>query len=300
MSFKKCCLSNCNKNHKNSNEKTKRICNDESTELSGSEIFAKYKDAIVEIEGTYVSLDTIFIDCGCDPGFFIQIVSRQFFAGSGFFIQGGYIATVGHAAVISDLPNLPAFLPPERIPPAQSLIQRVERLWVEVYNVNGTNKSIIYEADLVGIDGAGDSAVLKINPNKIWNVNLPRIINQPFLEWGDSRSYKRGDPVYAIGYTFAHSYQNISDSIVGNNKGMDHLGFIIYEWIITLGLALAGNSGSALIGKDGRVIGIFSARTFETDLLNFSVSQFFAQPVIETLMSHFLEKKNGTLINLIL
>lgn len=57
-------------------------------------------------------------------------------------------------------------------PPAPYIV-RVSRIFVHVTNVNGTDKNLIYEADLIGLDGAADIALLHIG--EILNCDLPKL-----------------------------------------------------------------------------------------------------------------------------
>jgi S1-C subfamily serine protease len=82
---------------------------------------------------------------------------------------------------------------------------------VSVSNVNGCDASYSYEADLVGIDGAANIAVLYINSTRQWNQYNPKLNLcseeicshhhhcHPFLNWGKSRSTCPSDEVIVIG-----------------------------------------------------------------------------------------------------
>lgn len=83
---------------------------------------------------------------------------------------------------------------------------RVSKILVDVSNVNGSGKSYGYVANIIGVDGAANIAVLCINMDNEWNRFSPPIRTcHPFLQWGKSRSSCPGDTIIVIGNISAPS-----------------------------------------------------------------------------------------------
>lgn len=74
---------------------------------------------------------------------------------------GFFIVTAGHLVI--EIPVVERSSPPFLIPVCTGCPLRKSRIFVRIYNVNGGGKSFVYEVALVGVDGAGDIAVLKID-----------------------------------------------------------------------------------------------------------------------------------------
>ena len=103
------------------------------------------------------------------------------------------------------------------------------------------------QASIVGIDAETDLAVLKIN-----------LKNLPTAPIGDSDHLQVGDVVLAIGnpYNFG---QTVTQGIV-SAIGRQRLGIsAIEDFIQTDADINPGNSGGALVGSDGRLVGINTA-----------------------------------------
>ena len=114
-----------------------------------------------------------------------------------------------------------------------------------------SNKKI-YKAKVIGKDASSDLAVLKIDGNGF-----------PFLLYGNSDNVKLGQWVLAIGYPLTLE-TTVTAGIVsakGRNIGINgrQSQTPIESFIQTDAAVNQGNSGGALIGTDGQLIGINSA-----------------------------------------
>ena len=106
-----------------------------------------------------------------------------------------------------------------------------------------------FEAEIVGSDERTDLAVLRLETGG------ERL---PFLEFRDSDELQVGDLVLAIGNPFGVG-QTVTSGIVSavarTQVGVSDLGFFIQ----TDAAINPGNSGGALIGMDGRLVGVNTA-----------------------------------------
>lgn len=141
----------------------------------------------------------------------------QMGSGSGFFIEGGYIVTNNH--VVQDANRMTVVLADGR------------RL----------------DATLVGTDPKTDLAVIKVSGN-----NLPRA-----LPWGDSKSARPGESVFAVGAPFGLSNTVTAGIISARGRNINsgqYDNFIQVDAPIN-----RGNSGGPLLDHTGAVIGVNSA-----------------------------------------
>lgn len=138
-------------------------------------------------------------------------------SGSGFFIDGGYIVTNNH--VVENASKMNVVLSDGRR----------------------------FDAELVGTDPKTDLAVIKVTNGK----DLPRA-----LPWGDSKTARPGDSVFAVGAPFGLS-NTVTAGIVsarGRNLNSGQ-----YDDFIQVDAPInRGNSGGPLLDHTGAVIGVNS------------------------------------------
>lgn len=114
---------------------------------------------------------------------------------------------------------------------------------VKVETANGTR----YTARVIGADPATDTAVIKIDANKL-----------PAITIGTSEGLEVGDVVLAIGNPFGIG-QTVTMGII-SATGRTELNIVDYEDFIQTDAAInLGNSGGALIDAQGRLIGVNTA-----------------------------------------
>lgn len=223
-----------------------------------AEIYQKVKDATVTLS------------------MFFEEPINDVFTCSGFFIKGHYIISAAHCVIF------------EPILPDQYL--RASRIFAQVYNVNGEGKNLIYELVLVGVDGAGDIAVLKIDYNKPWNNCLPRLRDQPTLEFGKSKSYPIGGDAFVVGDPLGIDYKSIAAGVVRDNQYADKTGISVQELILLDVSTASGNSGSPILDNQGKVIGLLTIGFSLFADINGGPSQNFIYPVIKRIIKGDLGK----------
>lgn len=242
-----------------------------SKPLRIQEIFCNIRDSVV-----LISSQTIIPDGS------VSIKN-----GNGFFIKGHYI--ICPYSVVCNERNKPD----------------VDIILVTVSNVNMLGKSYCYEAEILGIDAAGNIAILVINKEKQWNIKNPAIeICHPVLHWGKSRSCSPGDKIFIIGETtgfdtLGFTNINISGSAengvaIGNisdNRYVSYGGYIPGELLLLSNITIKGSqSGLPVIDRKGCIIGMYL--NVETPShLNLALSEFFMRRPVKALIRSSIDKQ---------
>ena len=114
------------------------------------------------------------------------------------------------------------------------------------------NNNEQYDAVVVGTDPATDVAIIKIDANDL-----------PILEMGDSDALRLGEWVLAIGSPLSYNLRSTITAGIVSAKGRsmpDNSGeFKIESFIQTDAAVNPGNSGGALVNKEGKLVGINTA-----------------------------------------
>lgn len=184
---------------------------------------------------------------------------------------------------------------------------RASKILVDVSNVNGSGQSYTYDADIVGIDGAANIAVLRIDPITEWNKSNPPIrVCHPFLQWGKSRSSCPGDTILVIGNIAAPSNVGLSTDIkisagaenavaIGNisdNRYVFPGGQVPGELLLLSNIMGKGSQrGLPVITIDGTVIGmtlfITSSNLNSQSTYNIALSEFFMRRPVKALIRSY-------------
>lgn len=246
---------------------------------SPEELVGLYKDAVVEIHSEFILLGTGVSGTTVEPatsatGGTPLAPGRRtdvILEGNGFFIKGHYIVAPAQlvlmppslTSVVNRYPLLdPADIALGRI---RDQMVRASRILVSVFNVNGKGHSFVYEAELVGVDGAGDIAVLRINYKKQWNLCNPYVEKcHPYFNFGSSRGSKDGEKIYVIGdyvsnaldRRFFNAVGAIADGLLSDHRYLDYAGFGLSEAILISAPAYAFSAGMPIINCQGQVIGM--------------------------------------------
>lgn len=248
-------------------------CIKKCDEYRPEEIVCLFKDAVVEIQSEFILFGASgptagSANIGATP---LGANSRADIIqeGNGFFIKGHYIVAPAHLVLLPpSLTSVAIRYPFDGSNQAsfgqiQSKIVRASRILVSVYNVNGKGHAFVYEADLVGVDGAGDIAVLRINFKKQWNLCNPCVEKcHPYFNFGSSRGSKDGEKVYLLGDYLgsASGAQNavgaISDGLLSDHRHLDYSGAILPELVLISAPAYSQSSGLPILNAQGQVIGM--------------------------------------------
>jgi S1-C subfamily serine protease len=193
--------------------------------------------------------------------------------GNGFFIKGHYIICPAHlillppslGSVVNRFPLISTTSTDDiELGRMKDLIVRASRILVSVFNVNGHGHSFVYEADLVGVDGAGDIAVLRINFKKQWNFCNPCIEKcHPFLKFGKSRAAKEGEKVFLLGDFTSDVQQSrfnavglVTEGVLSDHRHLEYQGFVFPELVVVDVSVYANSSGLPILNCQGEVIGM--------------------------------------------
>ena len=140
-----------------------------------------------------------------------------------------------------------------------------------------------FDAEVVLADSRTDLAVLKIDPNG------ERL---PYLEFADSDTVEVGDFSLAIGNPFGVG-QTVTSGIV-SATARTNTGISDFQFFIQTDAAVnPGNSGGALVGLDGKLIGINTAiftRTGENNGIGFAIPSNMVKRVVDAALA------NGTIV----
>ena len=240
--------------------------------LNPETLACKFKDAVVEVHSEFILLGK---DAPAVPSGSTQLEKDVRFdvvlEGNGFFIKGHYIVAPAQLVLLppslTSVANRYPYLNSSDLDLGvmKSQLVRASRILISVFNVNGKGKSFVYEADLVGVDGAGDIAVLKINYRKPWNKCNPCVEPcHPRFKFGSSRASKPGEKVYLIGDYVSNPYNRrlfsavgaISAGILSDHRHLDYSGFSLAENVLVSAPAYAFSAGLPILNCEGLVIGM--------------------------------------------
>lgn len=280
------------------------------------ELVCNVRDAVVSITG-----QAVLTNVSGTP----SMVSYQ---GNGFFIKGHYIICPASLVLISpDLlitnsrvpayPSISAVFDSDPKDPKDpkdlknpkdpknskkkysNALVRVSRILVDISNVNGSGKSFTYEADIVGIDGAANLAILRISATSSWNTcNPPLRICHTVLQWGKSRSLCPGDTIMVIGNTTAPAVIANSDTILSGAENSVSLGIVSDNRYVFPGghvpgeLLLLSNilphgrqQGLPIITMNGTVVGMILH--IHPSPYNVGLSEFFMRRSVKALIRSY-------------
>jgi hypothetical protein len=279
-------------------------------------ITCKVKDAVVGIHSEF-----LFTNLGTDsltpPSYSNGTLVAHYLHGNGFFIKGHYIIVPSHLVLIppslSKIANRYPFVS-DSVPAPNGLVQnqmvKASQIIVDVYNVNGTGKGYAYRAQLIGVDGAGDIAVLRIHRKDPFNKCNPCIEKcHPFLSFGKSRKYPNGDDVYAVGNFSTHWHadaevEEVTDvpytgnpvlvqGLMAYNQFMDFEGWSQAEMVLVTVPAFNRRAGMPILDKFGKVLAMQTTNTIaRNSLVPFTgdgyvggPSEFFMRRIIKVIIS---------------
>ena len=158
-------------------------------------------------------------------------------------------------------------------------------IYAHITNYNGTGVARVRKCSIVGIDGCGDLAVLKINGITS---------GQRYLSWGNSSAMKPGDPCYILGNPLGEDHQSMADGNIRDPMFVDTMSFNpddnvlsgqILETMWGAAAGFSGNSGSCILDSNGNIIGVYTYGTGDFETLGGGASQKLAQPIAEKMIA---------------
>jgi hypothetical protein len=286
------CETNTDKNNKTSDSECKKSSKKSDSEccpLTSEQIFTKYSDAVVQVNGEFwfaannINPNAKPTDPLPDQAETYVVCTNV----SGFFINKHYIvcpasgimAPLSITSAVYVLPGqadlnyendgkigcgIGDFGCDGKIKEYKNPVTATN-ISVTINNVNGKCYSFRYRAELVGLDGAGDVAVLYIDSKHPCNKNNPCIEEcHPYFKFGSSKNAKIGSTVHLIGDTSAsnptipfHSYEtSFVTGTLNNNRYCDPSGWVLSECVSVSAPVYGFSSGLPIIDKCGRVIGM--------------------------------------------
>lgn len=266
-----------------------RYCPKEYPGMGAREIWAKYNSAVVEIHSEFNftnATDPTLLPLAAEGLAFATTPASAnalfsvYKHGAGAFIDQHIIVTAAqnvlappdHTLLYNRWPFTANQINPAAL--QSNIMTRAGRIFVDVYNVNGSGHSYTYQADIIGVYGLGDIALLYIDRQAAWNQFIPCIKKcHPHFRFGCSRRYRTGLPVFTMGSAFSRSmggYSAVnSSSSYNNNQGhflvegvvadarhTDHLGYAQQELLVADFGVYAGAAGLPIINKFGHIIAI--------------------------------------------
>lgn len=227
-----------------------------------------YNNAVVEVHAEF-----ILLGAGGTGGSALAANVRAdvILQSNGFFVRGHYIICPAHAVLLppslTSVVNRYPYVNPNTLAlgTIRNEMVRASRIFVSVHNVNNKGHSFVYEAELVGVDGAGDLAVLKIGYKRQWNLGNPCVEKcHPYLCLGESRAMKDGEKVFALGGFIGNSIHRrifsssnlVSEGVLADHRYLDNYGFVLPECVLVSSNSYAFSGGVPFIDTRGHVIGM--------------------------------------------
>ncbi len=132
-------------------------------------------------------------------------------------------------------------------------------------------------ARILFVDQTLDLAVIKVDKKGLTPIEL-----------GDSENVKVGDKAIAIGNPVGLNLQSTLTSgyISGINRSIQMQDSSVLDGLFQTDAAInSGNSGGALLNKNGQLIGINTAKVQSTDGIGFAIPINVAKPIIESFIN---------------
>lgn len=214
--------------------------------------------------------------------------------GNGFFIRGHYI--VCPASLVLLPPAMTAYAvryplvnPATAVDPNGTVTGQMvqpSEIIVDVFNVNTKGRelhdalSYSYKATLVGVDGAADIAVLRIDMDDCYNANNPCINDcHPVLHFSEKASagcrtpmargqkaYLLGDYLQALNRTYGAEMvpnhptrlsMGITEGLIAHHRHMNHPQFALQELVVVSGANIGTSAvGLPILNSQGHVLGM--------------------------------------------
>jgi S1-C subfamily serine protease len=280
----------------------------DATRTTAPDIYAKAYRAVVNVHSQITLTTSVFPVV--PPN--LAGVTSYFLHGNGFIGPGGYIIVPAHLVLIPPTLLLGAnrypYTSPSITAPTGAIpnaLTQVSRILVDVFSGKESKTAYSYEARLIGVDGAGDIAVLAIDSNSAYNHGNPCLDAECLaLKWGDSKQACTGSQVFGIGDIAGNArdiratamFNGITEGVLVRHRQIDFLGVAQQEFLAVDFQASAISSGIPVLNQHGHVLGMTTWSTAEVEEtcsptfpvgqgLVAAISQRFLQPVVEALIN---------------
>lgn len=302
---------------------------------TATELVCEKAGAVVEVHSEYILLghdgeEVRTVVDGLTP---LEPNSRTdvILNGNGFFIKHEgyyYIVCPSHLVLmppsLTSICNRYPFINSDQetlqLGKIKDMMVRASRILVSVFNVNKSGNGFVYEADLVGVDGAGDTAVLRINHKREFNRCSPEIKScHPFFELGSSRACKTGQKVFLMGDVAGNSQQrqiynsssSVIEGLIANHRYVDYAGMVLPECLLISTGIYANTSGLPVINEYGKVVAMQTTdQSLEYNAIGSDgfygetgfvsgPTEFFMRPVISELIKGTSAKKYNPKLSIV-
>jgi len=279
----------------------KKCCNIPTVKgYTAEQLYCKYYNAVVTITAEYVLLGDGVTEVTESTPLAADSRSDIALQGNGFFTRDHVIVAPAHLVLMPPALSSVANRYPFKTPADLTLgtikneMVRASRILATVYDVNNGSESFSYELELLGVDGAGDIATLRICEMSQYNRYNPIVeACHPYFHFGKSRATRAGEQVYLLGnfgsngtgrnleaVTLVHG--KVADSRFGDPNGRS-----VSEMVLVDAGVFGKSSGMPIFNTCGDVIGMQTTSLSElgasTTLDNFVAgpSEFFMSPVLK-------------------
>lgn len=192
--------------------------------------------------------------------------------GKGLILTSSFLAAVPPTALVNNY-RYPYLSPAQTLGQVPADVVQFSRILVTVHNLNGASRpekkkfdghSVVYEASVVMIDGAGGTAVLRIDNCREFNRCRPPIKDcHPTLCIGQSRKIRCGDIAYLLGeissdhlFPSIGSYRGVTEGVFVNTQtGMPN-GWLLPE-LVAVSCNVSGSVvGAPILNKFGQIVAV--------------------------------------------
>lgn len=287
-----------------------KCCHTYKKGMGAHKIMCQYRDAVVTIYGEFHFTQSVNpalnppvgLSYTTTPGIGAATLETVYTHGNGFFVDQHLIICPANLVLAPPDSTLAYNRWPfsaNRIVAANfqsDIMTRANRIFVDVSNVNGGTHTCTYQADIIGVYGFGDIAILYIDSDAVWNTGVPCIKKcHPHFRFACSRRYRDGLPIYAIGNLgtrslggFAQSNSNSSlnsnqgkgifEGVIVHSRHTDHIGYANQELIVVDLQVYAHSTGLPLINAYGHVIGMTTMNVTGATTASDSVQNVLSNP----------------------
>lgn len=210
--------------------------------------------------GVEVNTDAIGSDSEDQPRSDVILRGAGFFINSSEYIVCPASTVLAPPTVSAYAQRWPAVDASHQLGAIRNQMIAPTRILVTVNGVKDCKKkkSYVYQASLVGVCGAGDVAVLKIDMKAGWNQCNPCIPkDHPHFKFGDSRELRPGMPVYLLGNGGSPNDYFVpvfADGHVCDHRHAEGSGWVLPETVLVSTSTYCLTPGLPILNSEGKVV----------------------------------------------